>query len=115
MGKGSTHNKCLNVIKLASESHSENIRHQSFQVGNLLLTVRRQLSPHIENVISKWNGLYVLQEIYINGAYKLVDKDGSTTMPKICHTPNHMSLHCMLFNIKEKEKGKKKMLHCIFK
>ncbi len=30
---------------------------------------------------SKWDGSYVVQEVYTNGAYKIVDKDGIRVGP----------------------------------
>ena len=52
---------------------------RSFQAGDLVLTIRRliNLSRHMGNkFISSWDGPYVVQDVYSNGAYKIVDKDG---------------------------------------
>ena len=31
--------------------------------------------------LSKWDGLYVMQEVYTNGAYKIIDQDGVRVGP----------------------------------
>ncbi|PIN10178.1 hypothetical protein CDL12_17234 [Handroanthus impetiginosus] len=52
---------------------------QSFQVGDLVLAVRRPIiiTQRMGNKFaSKWDGPYVVKEVYTNGAYKLIDKDG---------------------------------------
>ena len=49
------------------------------QVGDLVLAVRRPIiTTHYtgNKFTSKWDGHYVVQEVYINGAYKLIDNDG---------------------------------------
>lgn len=51
----------------------------SSQVGHLVLAMRRPINMSwcMENKFLKsWNGPYVIREVYSNGAYKIVDKDG---------------------------------------
>ena len=47
-------------------------------MGDLILALRRPIiTTHKTEgkFTSKWDGLYVVQEIYINGAYKIVAED----------------------------------------
>ena len=55
------------------------VKPRSFQVGNLVIAVRRPIiTTHRtgNKFTSKWDGPYVVQEVYTNGAYKLIDNDG---------------------------------------
>ncbi|PIN22256.1 hypothetical protein CDL12_05035 [Handroanthus impetiginosus] len=52
---------------------------QQLELGDLVLAVRRSIviAQRMENkFISKLDGLYVVKEVYTNGAYKLIEKDG---------------------------------------
>ncbi|PIN06337.1 hypothetical protein CDL12_21109 [Handroanthus impetiginosus] len=57
---------------------NKKVRPQSFQVGDLVLAIRRPIIT-IQRMgnkfMSKWDGLYVVKKVYTNDAYKLVDKD----------------------------------------
>ncbi|KAI3472881.1 hypothetical protein Pfo_031056 [Paulownia fortunei] len=62
-----------------SRVFNKKVRSRSFQVGNLVLAVRRPIiTTHRtgNKFTSKWDGLYVVKEVYTNGAYKLVVEDG---------------------------------------
>ncbi|KAI3456919.1 hypothetical protein Pfo_013582 [Paulownia fortunei] len=62
-----------------SKAFNKKVRSRSFQVGNLVLAVRRPIiSTHRtgNKFTSKWDGPYVVKEVYTNGAYKLVAEDG---------------------------------------
>ncbi|KAL0439222.1 UNVERIFIED_CONTAM: hypothetical protein Slati_2405200 [Sesamum latifolium] len=62
-----------------SKAFNKKVRLHSFQVGNLVLAVRRPIitTHRTENkFLKKWDGLYVVKEVYTNGAYKLIAKDG---------------------------------------
>jgi len=51
----------------------------SFQVGDQVLVVRRPIIVSHKNrskFTSKWDGPYVLKEVYTNAAYKIIDADG---------------------------------------
>ena len=80
MRKGSRPNNVLSAIKLVFQVHSiKELNHWSFQVGDLVLAVQRPIiiTHRIGNKFtSKWDGPYVVQEVYTNGAYKLIDNDG---------------------------------------
>ncbi|KAL0412260.1 UNVERIFIED_CONTAM: hypothetical protein Slati_3815700 [Sesamum latifolium] len=62
-----------------SKAFNKKVRPRSFQVGDLVLAVRRPIiTTHRtgNKFLSKWDGPYVVQEAYTNGAYKLVAEDG---------------------------------------
>ncbi|XP_024196030.1 uncharacterized protein LOC112199214 [Rosa chinensis] len=62
-----------------SRAFNKGVRPRSFQVGDLVLAVRRPIimthktGPKFQ---SKWDGPYVVREVYTNGAYKIVAEDG---------------------------------------
>ena len=63
---------------------NKKVRPRSFQVGDLVLSVRRpiNMSNLIGNkFVSKWDGPYVVREVYTNGSYKIVDQDGVKVGP----------------------------------
>ena len=67
-----------------SRAFNKIVRPRSFQVGDLVLTIRRLIimSCRMENnFLSNWDGPYVVQEVYSNGAYKIVDKNGVRVGP----------------------------------
>ena len=67
-----------------SKAFNKKVRHRSFQVGDLVLVVRRPiiLSHRIGNKFtSKWDGPYVIREVYTSGAYKIIDEDGLRVGP----------------------------------
>ncbi|KAK4551118.1 hypothetical protein RGQ29_032533 [Quercus rubra] len=62
-----------------SDAFNKRVKPRSFQVGDLVLAVRRPIitTHHTGNNFTlKWDGPYVVQEVYTNGAYKLIDNDG---------------------------------------
>ncbi|KAK4593806.1 hypothetical protein RGQ29_017769 [Quercus rubra] len=62
-----------------SRTFNKKVRPRSFQVGDLILAVRRPIIvTHRTKIkfVSKWDRPYVVQEAYTNGAYKLVAEDG---------------------------------------
>ncbi|XP_074299136.1 uncharacterized protein LOC141630170 [Silene latifolia] len=62
-----------------SRAFNKKVRPRSFQVGDIVLSVRRPIiTSHkpVGKFTSKWDGPYVVQEVYMNGAYKIVDEDG---------------------------------------
>ncbi|XP_074300520.1 uncharacterized protein LOC141631796 [Silene latifolia] len=67
-----------------SRAFNKKVRPRSFQVGDLVLTVQRPIiTSHkpVGKFTSKWDGPYVVQEVYTNGAYKIVDEDGVRVGP----------------------------------
>ncbi|XP_074290173.1 uncharacterized protein LOC141616908 [Silene latifolia] len=62
-----------------SRAFNKKVRPRSFQVGDLVLAIRRPIiTSHkpVGKFTSKWDGPYVVQEVYTNGAYKIADEDG---------------------------------------
>ncbi|KAG5531746.1 hypothetical protein RHGRI_026388 [Rhododendron griersonianum] len=67
-----------------SKSFNKKVRLRSFQKGDLVLTIRRPINATHKiggKFISKWDGPYVVQEVYSSGAYKLVAEDGLRVGP----------------------------------
>ncbi|KAK4383073.1 Ribonuclease HI [Sesamum angolense] len=61
-----------------SRAFNKKVRLRSFQVGDLVLAVRRPIitTHRMENkFLPKWDCPYVVKEAYTNGAYKLVAED----------------------------------------
>ncbi|KAK4397137.1 hypothetical protein Sango_1550300 [Sesamum angolense] len=62
-----------------SRAFNKKVRLHSFQVGDLVLAVRKPIitTHQTENkFLPKWDGPYVVKEFYTNGPYKLVAEDG---------------------------------------
>ena len=67
-----------------SRAFNKKVRPRSFQIGDLVLAIRRPIiiSRRMGNkFLSNWDGPYVVKEVYSNGAYKIVDKDGLRVGP----------------------------------
>ncbi|XP_069144102.1 uncharacterized protein [Solanum lycopersicum] len=67
-----------------SRAFNQKVRLRCFQVGDQVLAIRRPIITSHKSggkFTSKWDGSYVVQESYSNGAYKLVDVDGLRTGP----------------------------------
>ena len=67
-----------------TKAFNKKVKPRSFQVGDLVLVVRKPINMknRIGNkFLSKWDGPYVVQEVYTNGAYKIVDQDGVRVNP----------------------------------
>ncbi|KAA0059585.1 uncharacterized protein E5676_scaffold640G00360 [Cucumis melo var. makuwa] len=65
-----------------SKAFDKHVKPRSFQVGDLVLAVRRPIitTRHTGNKFTpKWDGLYIVKEVYTNGAYKIVDKLAQST------------------------------------
>ncbi|KAK4382879.1 hypothetical protein Sango_2831000 [Sesamum angolense] len=62
-----------------SRALNKKVHLRSFQVGDLVLAVRRPIfTTHWtgNNYLTKWDGPYVVKEAYTNGAYKFIAEDG---------------------------------------
>ena len=62
-----------------SRAFNKKVRPRSFQVGDQVLAVRRPIIVSHKSgskFTSKWDGPYVVREVYTNGAYKIVGADG---------------------------------------
>ena len=77
--------QCLECYQaLLSSAFNKRVKPRSFQVGDLVLAVRRPIiTTHrtCNKFTSKWDGPYVVQEVYTNRAYKLIDNDGVRISP----------------------------------
>ncbi|TYK16512.1 uncharacterized protein E5676_scaffold21G003210 [Cucumis melo var. makuwa] len=62
-----------------SKAFDKHVRPRSFQVGDLVLAVRRLIimTRHTGNkFIPKWDRPYIVKEVFTNEAYKIIDQDG---------------------------------------
>ncbi|XP_074277258.1 uncharacterized protein LOC141600898 [Silene latifolia] len=67
-----------------SRAFNKKVRPRSFQVGDMVLAIRRPvIMPRKagSKFTSKWDGPYVVQEVYTNDAYKIVDSEGVRVGP----------------------------------
>ncbi|CAM8996545.1 unnamed protein product [Rhodiola kirilowii] len=67
-----------------SRAFNRKVRPRSFQKGDLVLAVRRPIITSHKTgskFKAKWDGPYVVQEAYTNGAYKIVDQEGLRVGP----------------------------------
>ncbi|XP_057790567.1 LOW QUALITY PROTEIN: uncharacterized protein LOC131007657 [Salvia miltiorrhiza] len=67
-----------------SKSFNKTVRVRSFQVGDLVLAVRRPIvvTHRVGNkFVSRWDGPYVVKEVYTNGAYRLLSDDNVRVGP----------------------------------
>ena len=67
-----------------SRAFNKKVRPRSFQVGDQVLAVRRPIIMTHKTgskFTSKWDGPYVVREVYSNGAYKIVDTEGVRVGP----------------------------------
>ncbi|XP_019260811.1 PREDICTED: uncharacterized protein LOC109238788 [Nicotiana attenuata] len=62
-----------------SRSFNKRVRLRSFQVGDQVLVVKRPIITSRRSggkFSAKWDGPYIVQEVYSSGAYKIVDSEG---------------------------------------
>ncbi|CAM8891899.1 unnamed protein product [Rhodiola kirilowii] len=67
-----------------SRAFNKKVRPRSFQKEDLVLAVRRSIITSHKTgskFKAKWDGPYVVQEAYTNGAYKIVDQEGLRVGP----------------------------------
>ncbi|XP_071924896.1 uncharacterized protein [Coffea arabica] len=67
-----------------SKAFNKHVRPRSFQIGELVLAVRRPIiltHGGQRKFTPKWDGPYVVREVYTNGSYKLVAEDGLRVGP----------------------------------
>ncbi|CAM8886700.1 unnamed protein product [Rhodiola kirilowii] len=67
-----------------SRAFNKKVRPRSFQKGDLVLAVRRPIITSHKTgskFKEKWDGPYVVQEAYTNGAYKIMDQEGLRVRP----------------------------------
>ncbi|KAM2197690.1 hypothetical protein ACFX1Q_001060 [Malus domestica] len=79
MRKGLKLNNTWSVIKYDSKDFNKKVHPHSFQMGDLVLALCRPIiitHKTKSKVTSKWDGPYVIQEVYTNIAYLIMAKDG---------------------------------------
>ncbi|KAI5349455.1 hypothetical protein L3X38_002342 [Prunus dulcis] len=62
-----------------SNAFNKKVRPRSFQVRDLVLALCRPIiTTHMtgSKFTSKWDGPYIVQEVYTSGAYKIIAEDG---------------------------------------
>ncbi|KAL0361064.1 UNVERIFIED_CONTAM: hypothetical protein Sradi_3790900 [Sesamum radiatum] len=62
-----------------SKAFNKKVHSRSFQIGDLVLAMRRPIiTTHQRGnkFLLKWDGSYIVKEVYTNGAYKLIAEDG---------------------------------------
>ncbi|XP_075098054.1 uncharacterized protein LOC142175371 [Nicotiana tabacum] len=62
-----------------SQSFNKRVYLRSFQVGDQVLLVKRPIITSRRSggkFSAKWDGPYIVQEVYSSGAYKIVDSEG---------------------------------------
>ena len=67
-----------------TRAFNKKVRPRSFHVGDMVLAVRRPIITSRKTgnkFTSKWDGPYVVREVYTNGAYKIVDAEGVRVGP----------------------------------
>ncbi|KAM2220062.1 hypothetical protein ACFX1S_019309 [Malus domestica] len=80
--KAQQHLKCYQAP--LSKAFNKKVRPRSFQTGDLILALRKPIiTTHKtkSKFISKWDGPYVIQEVYINGVYLIMEEDGLKLAP----------------------------------
>ena len=61
------------------KAFDKHVKPHSFQVVDQVLAVRRPIiTPrHTENMFTpKWDGPYIVKEVYTSGPYKIIDREG---------------------------------------
>jgi hypothetical protein len=69
-----------------SRAFDKKVKHRSFKEGDLVLAVRRPMvlnSKKKGKFQPKWEGPFVVETVYSNGAYRLVDQHGNKLMMPI--------------------------------
>ena len=69
-----------------SWAFNKKVKERTFKKGDLVLAVRRPMVMTHKakgKFQPKWEGLFVVESIYLNGAYRLITSDGDTLMMPI--------------------------------
>lgn len=67
-----------------SKDFDKHVKPQSFQIGDLVCAVRRLIimTKHTGNkFMPKWDGPYIVKEVYMNSTYKIVNQEGLRINP----------------------------------
>ena len=69
-----------------SKAFNKKVKERVFQVGDLVLAVRRPMVVTHKTkgkFQPKWEGLFVIESVYSNGAYRLTNEKGELLMMPI--------------------------------
>ena len=69
-----------------SKAFNKKVKQRIFQVGDLVLAVRRSMVMTHKTkgkFQPKWEGPFVIESVYSNGAYRLINVEGDTLMMPI--------------------------------
>ena len=79
--------QCIKLYQARiSKAFNKKVKQRVFQKGDLVLAVRRPMIMMHETkgkFQPKWEGLFVIETIYSNGAYRLMTLDGDLLMMPI--------------------------------
>ncbi|KAL3527706.1 hypothetical protein ACH5RR_012362 [Cinchona calisaya] len=67
-----------------SKAFNKRVRPRSFKIGDIVIVVRKPIilaHGGQRKFVSKWDGPYIVQEVYTNGLYKLIAEDGLRVGP----------------------------------
>ena len=79
-------NNVLSCTKLESKDFNKNVKERVFQKGDLVLAIRRSMVMTHKTKGKfqlKWEGPFVVESVYSNGAYYLANLNGDTLMMPI--------------------------------
>ncbi|GAA0169936.1 hypothetical protein LIER_24313 [Lithospermum erythrorhizon] len=70
-------------VSRISNSYNKKLRQHYYQLGDMMLAVKQPIYTLRKNVkiVPKWDGPYVVQEVYTIGSYLLVDQEGLKVGP----------------------------------
>ncbi|KAA0057706.1 uncharacterized protein E5676_scaffold970G00470 [Cucumis melo var. makuwa] len=80
-----------------SKAFNKHVKPRSFQVGDLVLAVRRPIitTRHTGNKFTpKWDGPYIVKEVYTNGSFKCKAED-------FTNAPPTLRIALLLFHVKD--------------
>ena len=84
--KVSTHQSLYLWTSRMSRTFDKKVKRRSFKVGDLVLAVRRpmKLTRRTKGKFEpKWEGPFIVSQVFSNSAYQLTTEDGSRTMPPV--------------------------------
>jgi len=69
-----------------SKAFNKKVKQKVFQKGDLVLAIKRPMIMMHKikgKVQPKWEGPFIIETVYLNGAYRLITPDGDTVMMPI--------------------------------
>ncbi|KAJ1689803.1 hypothetical protein LUZ63_013958 [Rhynchospora breviuscula] len=68
-----------------TKAYDKMVRPRTFREGELVLILRIPIIGHHHGpkFAPNWEGPYIIKEVYEGGSYKLVDKEGESSIPPI--------------------------------